>query len=240
MIRARRRGELRQLAELHRHPGRHDADGPRARCPTRTRCTSACPACTARSPRSTALQKADLLVALGARFDDRVTGQLSTLRARRQDHPRRHRPGRDRQEPHRRRADRRRRSRRSSPTWSSTLLTDEDAGRRRRQRVAGRPARGVAGDVPARLRRPPDGRLAPQYVIERIGQLAGPEAHLRRRRRPAPDVGRAVHPVRAPERLAQLRRPRARWATRCRRPWGPRWASPTATCGRSTATAASR
>ena len=30
----------------------------------------------------TALQKADLLVALGARFDDRVTGQLSTLRAR--------------------------------------------------------------------------------------------------------------------------------------------------------------
>ena len=42
----------------------------------------------------TALQKADLLIALGARFDDRVTGKVSTLRARRQGHPRRHRPGR--------------------------------------------------------------------------------------------------------------------------------------------------
>ena len=43
----------------------------------------------------TALQKADLLIALGARFDDRVTGKLDAVRARREDHPRRHRPGRD-------------------------------------------------------------------------------------------------------------------------------------------------
>ncbi len=50
----------------------------------------------------TALQKADLLIALGTRFDDRVTGRLDTLRAARGDHPRRHRPGRDRQEPRRR------------------------------------------------------------------------------------------------------------------------------------------
>ena len=56
-----------------------------------------------------ALQKADLLVALGARFDDRVTGKLDSFAPGRGDHPRRHRPGRDRQEPGGRRADRRRR-----------------------------------------------------------------------------------------------------------------------------------
>ena len=48
-----------------------------------------------------ALQKTDLLIALGARFDDRVTGKLSHVRAGRQGHPRRHRPGRDLQEPDR-------------------------------------------------------------------------------------------------------------------------------------------
>ena len=47
----------------------------------------------------TALQKADLLIALGARFDDRVTGQLASFAPGRHGHPRRHRPGRDRQEP---------------------------------------------------------------------------------------------------------------------------------------------
>ena len=56
----------------------------------------------------TAMQRADLLVALGARFDDRVTGKLSAFAPRRQDRARRHRPGRDRQEPRGRRADRRR------------------------------------------------------------------------------------------------------------------------------------
>ena len=53
-----------------------------------------------------ALQRADLIVALGARFDDRVTGQAGHLRARRADRARRHRPGGDLQEPPRRRADR--------------------------------------------------------------------------------------------------------------------------------------
>ena len=39
----------------------------------------------------TAMQKADLLVAVGARFDDRVTGKLA-VRARREDRAHRHRP----------------------------------------------------------------------------------------------------------------------------------------------------
>ena len=94
-----------------RHPGRHHADGARRVPGQPPRSTSACPACTASVAAVTALQKSDLLITLGARFDDRVTGKLDTLRPERDDHPRRHRPGRDRQEPDRRRADRRRRPR---------------------------------------------------------------------------------------------------------------------------------
>ena len=43
---------------VHRDAGRHHADGPRARSPTATRSTSACPACTAPSPRSPACSAA--------------------------------------------------------------------------------------------------------------------------------------------------------------------------------------
>ncbi len=41
----------------------------------------------------TALQRADLVVSLGARFDDRVTGKVDGFAPPSQDHPRRHRPG---------------------------------------------------------------------------------------------------------------------------------------------------
>ena len=54
----------------------------------------------------TALQKADLIISLGARFDDRGDRQALDLRPGRGGRPRRHRPGRDLQEPRRRRADR--------------------------------------------------------------------------------------------------------------------------------------
>ena len=47
-----------------------------------------------------ALQKSDLLIALGARFDDRVTGKLSTFAPDATIDSRRHRPGRDLEEPH--------------------------------------------------------------------------------------------------------------------------------------------
>ncbi len=40
-----------------------------------------------------AVQECDLLVAVGARFDDRVTGKLNTSRAARQSHPHGYRPG---------------------------------------------------------------------------------------------------------------------------------------------------
>ncbi len=60
-------------------------------------------------PAVLALQEADLLVALGARFDDRVTGKAAQFAPERQGRARRHRPRRDLQDPHGRRADRRRR-----------------------------------------------------------------------------------------------------------------------------------
>ena len=47
----------------------------------------------------TAMQEADLLIALGTRFDDRVTGKSRQFRPGRQDHPRRHRPRRAGQDP---------------------------------------------------------------------------------------------------------------------------------------------
>ena len=54
------------------------------------------------------MQESDLLIALGSRFDDRVTGKVPSFAPARQDHPRRHRPRRARQGPPSRRADRRR------------------------------------------------------------------------------------------------------------------------------------
>ncbi|KAJ1683020.1 hypothetical protein LUZ63_021770 [Rhynchospora breviuscula] len=109
-----------------------------------------------------ALQKSDLIVSLGARFDDRVNRQPRHLRARRQGRARGHRPRRDRQEPRRRRAD-----------------------RRRRQAGAARAGRGA---LPLGYDMPDDGSLSPQYVIERLGANRRPRRDLHLRRRPAPDV----------------------------------------------------
>ncbi len=55
----------------------------------------------------TAMQKADLLIALGSRFDDRVTGKVDAFAPGREDHPRRRRPRGARQGAPSRRADRR-------------------------------------------------------------------------------------------------------------------------------------
>ena len=56
-----------------------------------------------------AVSQADLIVAVGVRFDDRVTGKLEAFAPARHLHPRRRRPGRDLQERGRRRAHRGRR-----------------------------------------------------------------------------------------------------------------------------------
>ena len=116
----------------------------------------------------TALQKADVLVALGARFDDRVTGNLASFAPGRARRARRHRPGRDRQEPQGRRADRGRRQ-------GDDHAADRGAARRPRGRPHARPvrlvgpARRLAGALPARLRLA-RGRLAVAAVRHRAAR----------------------------------------------------------------------
>ena len=71
-----------------------------------------------------AIQEADLLLAFGMRFDDRVTGNLKTYALTRQEDSHRHRPVRDQQE-------RRRRRGRSWPTCARRCKDLLDAGRSR-------------------------------------------------------------------------------------------------------------
>ncbi len=122
------------------------------------------------------------------------------------DHPRRHRPGRDRQEPGRRRADRGRRQVRHR-------RADRRRGGRARGRAPGRPHRLVA---PARRHAASATRWATTSRRRHPGPAVRdraarrdrrPGRDLRRRRRPAPDVGGPVHLLREPGHLAQLRRP---------------------------------
>nr|WP_308301685.1 acetolactate synthase large subunit [Frankia umida] len=118
----------------------------------------------------TALQKADLLITLGARFDDRVTGKLSSFAPK-----------------------------------AAVIHADIDPAEIGKNRIADVPivgdCREVINDLIAALvaeprpdleawwraldgwRRtyplgydtPPDGSLAPQHVIERLGRICGPE-----------------------------------------------------------------
>ena len=224
-----------------RDAGRHHADGPR-RLPRQPRpAPRHARACTAPSPRSPALQRSDLIISLGARFDDRVTGNLDSFAPARQGHPRRHRPGRDRQEPARRRADRRRRPRGDRRPGRRAAQAEAEAGNQGDYEAWVRvPGRGEE-EVPARLR-PARRRVARRRSTSSSGSARspGPEAIYVSGRRPAPDVGRALRRLRAPAAPGSTPAASARWASRCRPRWAPRSAGRTRPCGRSTATAASR
>ena len=123
----------------------------------------------------TALQKSDLIVSLGARFDDRVTGRLSSFAP-------------DAKVVH---AD-------IDPAEiSKNRLADVPIVGDCRETIAdlvaavqGEHAAGRHGDLdawwalldswrrtyPLGYEHPADGTLAPQYVVERIGRIAGPDA----------------------------------------------------------------
>ncbi|HEY4701407.1 MAG TPA: thiamine pyrophosphate-dependent enzyme, partial [Streptosporangiaceae bacterium] len=122
-----------------------------------------------------ALQKSDLLITLGARFDDRVTGQLASFAP-------------DAQVIHadidpaeiskNRRAD--------VPIVGdcreviSDLITaiksEHQAGRRGDHDAWWTQLEALRSTYPIGYDEPSDGTLAPQYVIKRIGEIAGPEA----------------------------------------------------------------
>jgi acetolactate synthase-1/2/3 large subunit len=121
-----------------------------------------------------AMQKADLLVALGARFDDRVTGQLSTFAP---DAKIVHADIDPAEISKNRRAD--------VPIVGDCkeILTEliEAVRAERESTVADlsawwRQLDHWRGTFPLGYDWPDDGSLSPQYVIERIGAIAGPEA----------------------------------------------------------------
>ena len=121
-----------------------------------------------------ALQKADLIVALGARFDDRVTGKLDSFAP---DAAIVHADIDPAEISKNRRAD--------VPIVGDCreVITDLTAAVRA-EHEHGRPAditewvgqlAGWRAKYPLGYDEPDDGSLAPQYVIERIGKLVGPD-----------------------------------------------------------------
>ena len=152
-----------------------------------------------------ALQRSDLLIALGARFDDRVTGKLDSFapeakvihadidpaeigKNRHADVP-------------------------IVGDFKEVITELIEALRRRRHRSArsrsttgGSTCDGIQSTYPLSYGPPSDGSLSPEYVIETLGKIAGSGRDLRRRRRSAPDVGRAVHLLREAADVAELRR----------------------------------
>ena len=126
-------------------------------------------------PAVTGLQKADLIIALGARFDDRVTGQLSTFAPEARVV---HADIDPAEISKNRRAD--------VPIVGDckaviadlieAVDADNDAGRggnytEWRERVAG-----WKQSFPLGYAEPEGGTLAPQYVLERLSAIAGPES----------------------------------------------------------------
>jgi acetolactate synthase-1/2/3 large subunit len=122
-----------------------------------------------------ALQKADLLIALGARFDDRVTGRLDSFAP---DALVVHADIDPAEISKNRRAD--------VPIVGdckevitellAAVKAEHEAGRRAELAEWWSQLDAWRATYPLGYTEPEDGSLSPQYVIERIGQLAGPDA----------------------------------------------------------------
>ena len=186
-----------------------------------------------------ALQKADLLVALGTRFDDRVTGKLDTFA-----------PGAlivhadiDPAEISKNRhadvpivGD----CREVIADLVAAVQAEHEQGHRADLTAWRAQLNSVREHLPAGLR--PAGRrhagAAVRDRADRQDRRAG--GGVRGRRRPAPDVGGPVHRLREPGHLDQLGRPRHDGLRRARRDGRQGRAARTSPCGPSTATAASR
>ena len=153
------------------------------------------------------LQRSDLIISLGARFDDRVTGNLDSFAP----HAKVIHADIDPAEIGKNRhadvpivGD----AREVIADLVVALQAEADAGHQGDYEAWVAFLAGVKKKYPLGYDAPADGSLSPQYVIERLGKIAGPGGDLRLRGRPAPDVGRPVHRLRAPGHLDQLRRPR--------------------------------
>ena len=141
-------------------------------------------------PAVTALQQADLLIGLGTRFDDRVTGKLDAVRAKCQGRPRRHRPGRDREEQGGRRADRRRPLHRHGTAEPRCSRSGESPARDPggSGALVGNP-RTLPRRAPTVPRAGSRRAAEAQTVVKALNEARARGLHHRHRRRPAPDVG---------------------------------------------------
>ncbi|XVQ13071.1 acetolactate synthase large subunit [Spirillospora sp. CA-255316] len=123
-----------------------------------------------------ALQKADLLVTLGARFDDRVTGKLDGFAP----HAKVVHADIDPAEISKNRhadvpivGD----AREVIADLIVAVQAEHDAGRTGDYEAWWRQLNAWRETYPLGYDQPEDGSLSPQYVIERIGELAGPDAY---------------------------------------------------------------
>ncbi len=122
-----------------------------------------------------ALQRSDLIISLGARFDDRVTGQLSSFAP----HAKVIHADIDPAEIGKNRyadvpivGD----AREVIADLVVALQAEHDAGHSGDYEAWVAYLAGVKQRYPLGYDKPTDGALAPQYVLERLGQIAGPEA----------------------------------------------------------------
>jgi len=122
-----------------------------------------------------ALQRSDLIVSLGARFDDRVTGKLSTFAPEAKVvhadiDPAEIGKNRAADVPivgH---------AREVIADLIVAVQAEYDAGRRGDYEVWWRQLDGWRATYPIGYVQPDDGSLAPQYAIQRLGAIAGPDA----------------------------------------------------------------
>ena len=186
-----------------------------------------------------AIQSADLLIAIGMRFDDRVTGNVRTYAP----YARIIHVDIDPAEIGKNVAvevpivgDAKRVLTGAHPPGRAGRAGDAQGVPRPARRVEDR----LGGLVVARLRRV--ARRAPLRGLRRRAdrRAVGARGDLRRGRRAEPDVARPLHRVPPAEQPRQLGRPRDDGLQRARRRWAPRSAGPTARPGRSPATAGSR
>ena len=122
-----------------------------------------------------ALQKADLLITLGARFDDRVTGDLSTFAPNAQVIHADIDPaeiGKNRVADVPIVGD----AKHVIEELIGAVTTEYGAGHKTDLNGWWATLDDIRGRYPLGYEEPSDGTLAPQYVIERIGKLVGPDA----------------------------------------------------------------
>ncbi|GES35176.1 acetolactate synthase large subunit [Rhodococcus aetherivorans] len=215
VIKADASNELRELAEQTGIPVGDHPHGPR-RVPDSHRLHYGMPCMHGTVAAVAALQRSDLLIALGARFDDRVTGDPASFAPHARVIHVDIDPGRDRQAPLRRRTDRRRLQDNDQLPDTPHPRPPSLPSRTRSDRLVRRSGP-TTRHLPPRLH-PPAHRRSGARTRHRCDRThGGPGRDLRLRSRTAPDVGRTLHHLRQAPHLAQLRRPRHHGLRRSRR-----------------------